>query len=175
MYLPNAQYNLCCDLQLLQKEGTVTAAPNFNSSGDAGVLEQAIKAKGELDVHTGKLWSMSQDVSDLETVIVLEVWHVGLQWKNFNILCWPSCTITAPSLITVVESWSISATLSLCVCMFVIQIQDKINDDSTWQCILCAGVDENTIIEVLVKRSNEQRQQIKDAYQKASGKVIQIE
>lgn len=104
MYLPNAQYNLCCDLQLLQKEGTVTAAPNCNSSGDAGVLEQAIKAKGELDVHTGKLWSMSQDVSDLETVIVLEVWHVGLQWKNFNILCWPSCTITAPSLITVVES-----------------------------------------------------------------------
>lgn len=38
----------------------------------------------------------------------------------------------------------------------------------------CAGVDENTIIEILVKRSNEQRQQIKEAYQQASGKVIQI-
>lgn len=35
-----------------------------------------------------------------------------------------------------------------------------------------AGVDENTIIEILVKRSNEQRQQIKEAYQQASGKVM---
>lgn len=34
-----------------------------------------------------------------------------------------------------------------------------------------AGVDENTIIEVLVKRSNEQRQKIKAAYQQATGKV----
>lgn len=35
-----------------------------------------------------------------------------------------------------------------------------------------AGVDENTIIEILVKRSNEQRQQIKEAYQQTSGKVM---
>ncbi|KAM9360855.1 annexin A1a [Symphorus nematophorus] len=34
------------------------------------------------------------------------------------------------------------------------------------------GVDENTIIEILVKRSNEQRQQIKAAYQQASGKPL---
>ncbi|KAM8887379.1 annexin A1a isoform 1-T2 [Spinachia spinachia] len=68
------------DDSLLQKEGTVTAAPNFNANGDIAVLEQAIKAK---------------------------------------------------------------------------------------------GVDENTIIEVLVKRSNEQRQQIKESYQKASGKSLE--
>lgn len=37
-----------------------------------------------------------------------------------------------------------------------------------------AGVDENTIIEILVKRSNDQRQQIKEAYQQASGKVMSI-
>ncbi|XP_056145963.1 annexin A1a [Lampris incognitus] len=35
------------------------------------------------------------------------------------------------------------------------------------------GVDENTIIDVLVKRSNEQRQQIKEAYHKASGKPLE--
>ncbi|XP_060893736.1 annexin A1a [Labrus mixtus] len=35
------------------------------------------------------------------------------------------------------------------------------------------GVDENTIIEILVKRSNEQRQQIKEVYQKASGKPLE--
>ncbi|KAJ8285189.1 hypothetical protein GJAV_G00023290 [Gymnothorax javanicus] len=35
------------------------------------------------------------------------------------------------------------------------------------------GVDENTIIEVLVKRSNAQRQQIKAAYQQASGKPLE--
>ncbi|KAE8292467.1 Annexin A1 Annexin I Annexin-1 Calpactin II Calpactin-2 Chromobindin-9 [Larimichthys crocea] len=35
------------------------------------------------------------------------------------------------------------------------------------------GVDENTIIEILVKRSNEQRQQIKEAYQQASGKPLE--
>ncbi|KAF7667898.1 hypothetical protein LDENG_00042350 [Lucifuga dentata] len=35
------------------------------------------------------------------------------------------------------------------------------------------GVDENTIIEILVKRSNEQRQQIKEAYQQASGKTLE--
>ncbi|KAM9810283.1 annexin A1a [Neosynchiropus ocellatus] len=34
------------------------------------------------------------------------------------------------------------------------------------------GVDENTIIEVLVKRSNEQRQQIKRAYEQSEGKPL---
>lgn len=34
-----------------------------------------------------------------------------------------------------------------------------------------AGVDEKTIIDVLVKRSNEQRQKIKEAYQQSTGKV----
>ncbi|KAM3611183.1 uncharacterized protein V6R79_014597 [Siganus canaliculatus] len=36
------------------------------------------------------------------------------------------------------------------------------------------GVDEKTIIEVLVKRSNEQRQQIKEAYFKATGKPLDV-
>ncbi|XP_042277264.1 annexin A1a [Thunnus maccoyii] len=39
--------------------------------------------------------------------------------------------------------------------------------------IKAKGVDENTIIEMLVKRSNEQRQQIKEAYQQASGKPLE--
>uniref|UniRef100_A0A3Q3LPH7 Annexin n=1 Tax=Mastacembelus armatus TaxID=205130 RepID=A0A3Q3LPH7_9TELE len=39
--------------------------------------------------------------------------------------------------------------------------------------IKAKGVDENTIIEVLVKRSNEQRQQIKAVYQQASGKPLE--
>ncbi|XP_010788362.1 annexin A1a [Notothenia coriiceps] len=68
------------DESVLAKEGTVTAALNFSSSGDAAVLDKAIKAK---------------------------------------------------------------------------------------------GVDENTIIEVLVKRSNDQRQQIKSAYQQSSGKPLE--
>ncbi|XP_053726207.1 annexin A1a [Synchiropus splendidus] len=38
--------------------------------------------------------------------------------------------------------------------------------------IKAKGVDENTIIEVLVKRSNEQRQQIKRAYEQAEGKPL---
>ncbi|XP_029295134.1 annexin A1a [Cottoperca gobio] len=38
--------------------------------------------------------------------------------------------------------------------------------------IKAKGVDENTIIEILVKRSNEQRQQIRAAYQQASGKPL---
>ncbi len=33
------------------------------------------------------------------------------------------------------------------------------------------GVDEATIVEVIAKRSNAQRQQIKDAYQQSTGKV----
>ncbi|XP_054466607.1 annexin A1a [Anoplopoma fimbria] len=68
------------DDSVLKKEGTVTAAPNFNASGDAAILDKAIKTK---------------------------------------------------------------------------------------------GVDENTIIEILVKRSNEQRQQIKEAYQRASSKSLE--
>ncbi|XP_070821012.1 annexin A1a [Chaetodon trifascialis] len=68
------------DESVMQREGTVTAAPNFSPSGDAAVLDKAIKVK---------------------------------------------------------------------------------------------GVDENTIIEILVKRSNEQRQQIKEAYQQASGKPLE--
>ncbi|XP_026198797.1 annexin A1a [Anabas testudineus] len=39
--------------------------------------------------------------------------------------------------------------------------------------IKAKGVDENTIIEVLVKRSNEQRQKIKAAYQQATGKPLE--
>ncbi|CAL8250831.1 unnamed protein product [Boreogadus saida] len=35
------------------------------------------------------------------------------------------------------------------------------------------GVDENTIIDVLVKRSNEQRQKIKEAYQRSTGKPLE--
>ncbi|KAM8760833.1 annexin A1a [Acanthopagrus schlegelii] len=68
------------DDSVLKNEGTVTAAPNFSPSGDAAVLDRAIKTK---------------------------------------------------------------------------------------------GVDENTIIEILVKRSNDQRQQIKAAYQQASGKTLE--
>ena len=37
---------------------------------------------------------------------------------------------------------------------------------------LFKGVDEKTIIDILVKRSNDQRQQIKEAFQHSSGKVI---
>ncbi|MCI4392472.1 hypothetical protein PGIGA_G00146280 [Pangasianodon gigas] len=36
------------------------------------------------------------------------------------------------------------------------------------------GVDEDTIIEVLVKRTNDQRQQIKAAYQKTTGKALDV-
>lgn len=67
------------DDSVLKNEGTVTAAPNFNPSEDAAVLDKAIKVK---------------------------------------------------------------------------------------------GVDEKTIIDVLVKRSNEQRQKIKEAYQQSTGKPL---
>uniref|UniRef100_A0A8C8K6H4 Annexin n=1 Tax=Oncorhynchus tshawytscha TaxID=74940 RepID=A0A8C8K6H4_ONCTS len=40
-------------------------------------------------------------------------------------------------------------------------------------CLCDVGVDENTIIDVLVKRSNAQRQQIKASYLKASGKPLE--
>ncbi|XP_028270747.1 annexin A1a [Parambassis ranga] len=40
--------------------------------------------------------------------------------------------------------------------------------------IKAKGVDENTIIETLVKRSNDQRQQIKGAYQQAYGKPLEL-
>lgn len=36
-----------CVLKVLKKEGTVVAAPNFNASGDAAILDKAIKVKGE--------------------------------------------------------------------------------------------------------------------------------
>lgn len=42
---------------------------------------------------------------------------------------------------------------------------------SSFPTCLFQGVDEKTIIDILVKRSNEQRQQIKEAYQQSSGKV----
>ncbi|KAM6943975.1 annexin A1-like [Lycodopsis pacificus] len=41
------------------------------------------------------------------------------------------------------------------------------------EAIQAKGVDENTIIEILVKRSNDQRQQIKEAYLQASGKSLE--
>ncbi|XP_030593411.1 annexin A1a [Archocentrus centrarchus] len=79
-FLQQSVYLGMPDDSALKNEGTVKPAPNFNASGDAAVLDKAIKTK---------------------------------------------------------------------------------------------GVDENTIIEILVKRSNDQRQQIKEAYQKANGKPLE--
>lgn len=36
-----------CVLKVLKREGTVAPAPNFSASGDAAVLDKAIKVKGE--------------------------------------------------------------------------------------------------------------------------------
>lgn len=36
-----------CVLKVLKREGTVVPAPNFSASGDAAVLDKAIKVKGE--------------------------------------------------------------------------------------------------------------------------------
>lgn len=36
-----------CVLKVLKREGTVVPAPNFSAGGDAGVLDKAIKVKGE--------------------------------------------------------------------------------------------------------------------------------
>lgn len=40
-----------------------------------------------------------------------------------------------------------------------------------WTFFSAAGVDEDTIVAILVKRSNEQRQKIKDAYEQKTGEV----
>lgn len=37
----------CSVLKVLKREGTVAPAPNFNASGDAAVLDKAIKVKGD--------------------------------------------------------------------------------------------------------------------------------
>ena len=39
--------NLWCVSQSLRNDGTVTPAANFSPSGDAGILDKAIKTKGE--------------------------------------------------------------------------------------------------------------------------------
>lgn len=39
--------------QALKNEGTVKPALNFNPSGDAAVLDKAIKTKGEAEMHEG--------------------------------------------------------------------------------------------------------------------------
>lgn len=82
--------------------------------------------------------------------------------KNLNTLCWPSYVITFCSLWDHTHQ-TMNAEQSYCCRMTGMLVL-----------LACAGVDENTIIEILVKRSNEQRQQIKEAYQKANGKVMTI-
>lgn len=62
---------LCCVSQVLKNEGTVTAAPNFSPSGDAAVLDKAIKVKGEIKMATGELWSVCEHV-------------LALQWASFK-------------------------------------------------------------------------------------------
>lgn len=42
-----AKHVVCCLLKVLKREGTVVAAANFTASGDAAVLDKAIKVKGE--------------------------------------------------------------------------------------------------------------------------------
>lgn len=45
---------ICYVLKVLKREGTVTAAPNFNASNDAAVLDKAIKVKGDVSDATLK-------------------------------------------------------------------------------------------------------------------------
>lgn len=46
--IPVQQHALTCVVsQVLKRDGTVTAAPNFSASGDAALLDKAIKVKGE--------------------------------------------------------------------------------------------------------------------------------
>lgn len=61
---------LRCASQVLKNEGTVTAAPNFNASGDAAILDKAIKVKGELNMATEGLWSMPEHVWALQQAIL---------------------------------------------------------------------------------------------------------
>lgn len=61
---------LCCASQVLKNEGTVTAAPNFNASGDAAVLDKAIKVKGELNAATDELGNMPELVWALQQAIL---------------------------------------------------------------------------------------------------------
>lgn len=65
--------NLSCATQVLKNEGTVTAAPNFSPSGDAAVLDKAIKTKGELKTCTEKLWSVCEHALCLYCVFPLDL------------------------------------------------------------------------------------------------------
>lgn len=44
----------CYVLKVLKREGTVIPAPNFNASGDAAILDKAIKVKGDASDATFK-------------------------------------------------------------------------------------------------------------------------
>lgn len=62
--IPVQQHTITCVVsQVLKREGTVTAAPNFSASGDAALLEKAIKVKGE---PAGQLWNMCEHVMALQ-------------------------------------------------------------------------------------------------------------
>uniref|UniRef100_A0A087YCH2 Annexin n=1 Tax=Poecilia formosa TaxID=48698 RepID=A0A087YCH2_POEFO len=129
------------DESLLKNEGTVTAAPNFNPSADAGVLEKAIKTK----VHvTFKQFTIQFDLVLINRFLNLKLFFY---FNVSNALC-------------ILDAKS-SKNKEHDVSLQLHESNHYLNQSHT------AGVDEHTIIDVLVKRSNDQRQHIKEAYQQA--------
>lgn len=57
----------CFVLQVLKNEGTVKAAPNFNASEDAAVLDKAIKVKGD---HRRSLYDAVEHVESCLNYLV---------------------------------------------------------------------------------------------------------
>lgn len=80
--------------QTLKNEGTVKPALNFNPSGDAAVLDKAIKTKGEAEMHEGRFGACASMLWCCNVSQVLSTGFLGFLVKNLNALCWPSYVIT---------------------------------------------------------------------------------
>ena len=197
-------HHICCCQQ--KHKGTVTPYPQFSAEGDVGVLDKAIKAKGQTKCKNNftDYWETSVSLNNHAKIFLkcsgMKI-HPQSDVNNPLLVCIPrqalACRWVCGSLY--VFALDQLHCVGVCVCSVLSTYHSaptpNVNSHptallaetpKTWALCLgdsayyplrvlyhgyLTGVDETTINEVLVKRSNAQRQQIKAVYMKATGKV----
>uniref|UniRef100_A0A672JLF9 Annexin n=1 Tax=Salarias fasciatus TaxID=181472 RepID=A0A672JLF9_SALFA len=141
------------DESVLKNEGTVTAAPNFSASGDAGVLDKAIKTKGV----------------DENTIIEILVKRSNEQRQQIKEIH-----------LTFKKSSSLESALKSAlkgdledVVLALLKTPSQYDAQLLKLAMKGLGTDEETLVEILASRNNRQIVDIKKAYKEEYKKDLE--
>ncbi|KAJ0019481.1 hypothetical protein NQD34_007050 [Periophthalmus magnuspinnatus] len=132
------------DESVLKNEGTVTAAPNFSPSGDAGVLDKAIKTKGGVDENT---------------IIEILVKRSNEQRQQIKAAYQQACGKSLESALKSALKGDLEE-----VVLGLLKTPSQYDAELLKQAMKGLGTDEDTLVEILASRTNNEILAVKAAY-----------